>query len=103
MVLTDSSDQYLSSRVMSIHLNRNVFPEISGGFSHWRHLRFSTDEFSPNLWFREVIWVFDPRIYRQIFSIGGIGLCDDGDVLALSRSNDSRTMENEIMVTNRQR
>ncbi|KAG7560232.1 hypothetical protein ISN45_Aa05g017730 [Arabidopsis thaliana x Arabidopsis arenosa] len=115
IVLTDSSHGCLSSRVMSTRSNRNVssyLEFVSGGMSHRRHLRFSTDEFSLVIWLGEVIWVFDPGINRQTFSIEGIGCCDnflflrtrsdDDDVLVVPRSNYSGFMKKEIMVTNRQ-
>ena len=129
-----SSHQCLFTHVMSIHLNRGVFPYLKfifGGFSHRCDLRFSTDEVFSNLWFGEVIWVFDPRINRQILLSEGIGIgnnflfpktwSDDGDVLAVQRSvyscswsNDgdvltvqrsiySGSMGKIIMVTNRRR
>ncbi|CAL9231440.1 unnamed protein product [Arabidopsis halleri] len=100
MFLTDSFQRCLSSRIMSIRLNRSVFPYIkfvSGGLSRRR----------------QVIWVFDPGINKQIFFIEGISACGkfifvrtrsgDCDVVALSRSNYSGSMEKEIMVTNWQR
>ncbi|EFH48121.1 hypothetical protein ARALYDRAFT_909938 [Arabidopsis lyrata subsp. lyrata] len=99
MFLKDSFQRCLSSRIMSIRLNRSVFLYIkfvSGGLS------------TP-----EVIWIFDPGINKQIFSIEGIGACGkfifvrtrsgDCDVVALSRSNYSGSMEKEIMVINQQR
>ncbi|AAF79258.1 hypothetical protein AtNW77_Chr1g0038791 [Arabidopsis thaliana] len=119
---------------MSIHLNRDVFPYLKfgfGGCSHQCNLRFSTDEISSNLWFGEVIWVFDPGINRQIFLSEGTGIddnfllpktwsndgdvlvvqrsvysyswSDDDDVLAVQRSIYSSSMEKEIMITNRRR
>jgi len=93
---------------MSIHLNHGVFPYLKfvfGGFSHRRDLRFSTDEVSSNLWFGEVIWVFDPGINRQILLSEGIGIdnnflfsntwSDDGDVLAVQRSVYSCSWSND--------
>ncbi|CAH8276737.1 unnamed protein product [Arabidopsis lyrata] len=86
---------------------------VSGGPYHRRHLRLSTDEVSPNLWFGEVIWVFDPGINRQILLIEGSGihdnilwswiLSDDGDVHIIPQLDYSGFMEEQIMVTNRQR
>ncbi|CAH8256406.1 unnamed protein product [Arabidopsis lyrata] len=116
ILLTDSSHGCLSSRVLSIRLNRNVLSYLkfdSGGLSHLCYFRFLTNEFSLDIWFGEVIWVFDPGI-RQTFLIERIGCCDnflflrtrsddDDDVLVVPRSNYSGFMEKEIMVTNRQR
>ncbi|XP_010452329.1 PREDICTED: uncharacterized protein LOC104734445 [Camelina sativa] len=107
MVLTSPSHQWFSPCVMSIHSNRKVF--VSGGLIHWCHLRFVTDESTPNLRFGEVIWVFNPGIKREFFTIEEIGLCDnflglgrrldDGDVHAVLRC----FMEKEFMATKRQR
>ena len=76
---------------MSIHLNHGVFPYLKfvfGGFSHRRDLRFSTDEISSNLWFGEVIWVFDMTIdksFRRIDLHDNFLFLktwsDDGDVI----------------------
>ncbi|KAL1192973.1 hypothetical protein V5N11_035422 [Cardamine amara subsp. amara] len=85
---------------------------ISGGFYHWRHLRFSTDESSPNQSFGDFIWVFDPGINRLTFRLHGIDFrdnnlflrpqSDDGDDLDAHLFEILGFMKGESMVTNRQ-